>query len=144
VFISYGTLDNLTLCLEYGFVIPENPHDRVLISEEDVVLVLRRKLEVEHSSDIMWCTREGLNWAGLVFVAKCLGQTVMGDLSENKIVMSCVQKIVMSKLEVLNNDLKYLQLEETPIESIDVMKDLLNEHIKILQWCVVELQQDVL
>jgi hypothetical protein len=135
VFISYGTHDNLTLCLEYGFVIPENPHDRVLISEEEIVLVLRQNFEFENQSDIIWCTREGLNWTGLVFVAKCVGQTVNGDLAENKIVLTCVQNIVSSKLQMLDTDLKNLQSEENPSESMQVMKDLLSEHIKILQCC---------
>lgn len=136
MFISYGTHDNLTLCLEYGFVIPENPHDRVLISEEEIVLVLRQKFEFKNPSDIIWCTREGLNWSGLVFVAKCLGQTVKGDLSENKIILSCVQRIVSSKLKMLENDFKNLKLEENPCESIQVMKDLISEHIKILHCTI--------
>lgn len=136
MFISYGTHDNLTLCLEYGFVIPGNPHDRVLISEEEIVGTLRQKLEFNNKSDLIWCSREGLNWTGLVYIAKCLRQTVNGDLSENKIVISCVQRVVSSKLKMLENDLEKLNLEETPCESLRVMKDLLQEHVKILQCSV--------
>jgi hypothetical protein len=135
VFISYGTHDNLTLCLEYGFVIPKNPHDRVIINEEDIVQVLKQHFQLENQSDIMWCTREGLNWTGLVFVAKCVGQTVNGYLAKNKIVSRCVQNIVMSKLQMLENDLKNLRSEKNPSESQQVMTELLSEHVNILQCC---------
>lgn len=40
IFISYGTLDNTTLLLEYGFILPQNSHDCVRFAMSDIASFL--------------------------------------------------------------------------------------------------------
>ncbi|XP_071491780.1 SET domain-containing protein 4-like [Diadema antillarum] len=85
VFIHYGPHDNAALLLEYGFVIPENPHDVVFFSLDavmDAVKWVRGKhgQMAQNSGNSMWerkaailesesmhkdlsCSQEGPSWA---------------------------------------------------------------------------------
>lgn len=50
VFICYGPHDNATLLLEYGFVVPYNPHDAVSFDDEAERVIA----ELRANGDV-WC-----------------------------------------------------------------------------------------
>ncbi|KAJ8030597.1 SET domain-containing protein 4 [Holothuria leucospilota] len=78
VFIYYGPHDNKTLLLDYGFVVPSNPHSVVQISLDDVVKMSAGHMESTFPEDYaieerqkvitenhLWdfsCSLNGLSW----------------------------------------------------------------------------------
>ncbi|KAL5010710.1 hypothetical protein ScPMuIL_013015 [Solemya velum] len=73
VFISYGPADNHKLLLEYGFILPNNPHDVFNFTFDDLEILLRvfdvqfwdKKSEIIRQKHLILnlsCSDEGLSW----------------------------------------------------------------------------------
>jgi len=107
-----------------------------LLSDKEILKVLVPKSPIPSSDNLLWCSREGMNWSGLVFVAKCIGQGVRGDLCENKFVESAVHKVVSMKLEMLRTDFSLMKPSTITNDSLYVMKSLLREHVEVLKCCL--------
>lgn len=72
VFLSYGCHGNQNLFIEYGFCVPENPHDAIEVSLDDIlscphaaVNYLTKKLKVLLQNDLLMtltCSMDGMSW----------------------------------------------------------------------------------
>lgn len=79
VFINYGPHDNEKLFLEYGFIIPGNPHSSVKIGLENIMslassssCVSSKQLSLHQqllSRNQLYCSRDGLSWDTFLFLA---------------------------------------------------------------------------
>ena len=66
LYITYGCHDNLTLLIEYGFILEENLYDRIIFRIEDFSVLIRDHKKAE----IVWC--------------KAIRDKISNDLSCNK------------------------------------------------------------
>lgn len=83
VFIEYGAHSNLKLLIDYGFTVPNNQHDSIALSLEDIYEVIKQISQVSHinMSQVKYkflkqhnllknpcLTREGLCWKAMSIV----------------------------------------------------------------------------
>ncbi|XP_063402966.1 SET domain-containing protein 4-like isoform X4 [Mytilus trossulus] len=74
VFISYGAHSNTHLLMEYGFILPDNPHDVYELDYDEIVKVahnlnfqyIDRKKRIIEENNInrkLVCSKEGVSWS---------------------------------------------------------------------------------
>ncbi|XP_052087736.1 SET domain-containing protein 4-like [Mytilus californianus] len=74
VFISYGAHSNTHLLMEYGFILPDNPHDVYEIDYDEIVKVAqnlnlqyidkkKRVIEENAINRKLVCSKEGMSWS---------------------------------------------------------------------------------
>ncbi|CAG2248136.1 unnamed protein product [Mytilus edulis] len=74
VFISYGAHSNTHLLMEYGFILPDNPHDVYELDYDEIVRVAQnlnlqyidRKKRIIEENNInrkLVCSKEGVSWS---------------------------------------------------------------------------------
>jgi hypothetical protein len=124
--------------LEYGFILPNNPHDCVPLSREEIEIACggytcHPKIEAQGE---FFCTWEGLSWNTLHYVSKCLSVDNF-DLNSNEKVKDAAQQILSNKIETMKTDLNLVTIENAS-ESYTILKSLLEEHISLLLYASAE------
>ena len=105
VFINYGPHDNLKLYLEYGFVLPENPHDfvpidvDVLIRATGIQIGAEDKITLERSLGKMNISSMGPSWSALgALYAMQQSPTKLDDWTEKLLFNIDLESSVSSRL----------------------------------------------
>lgn len=155
VFINYGPHDNLKLYVEYGFILPENPHSHVPVALPEVVCVAKEVLG-QDSSDFgskvhlisfhgldknLGVSAEGPTWGLEAAVTLCLvprhqvsqgWQLVCQDLTgvgHRRKVLTCLQRLMQQKLQQLEGCLQDITNFAQKSAALSVAEAL------VQQWC---------
>ncbi|KAK6169226.1 hypothetical protein SNE40_020314 [Patella caerulea] len=154
VFISYGPHDNHKLFLEYGFILPNNPHT-VLEFSTDQILELASNNDVHHLNH-KWtilkennllkglsCSRDGMTWKmELVFKILVMNWQQLQDWK--KIMLGLIIRseiddqaqslaLILLKSELKNFHLQLQNLKKSGNYFEEVCEELLKEDLLILQ-----------
>lgn len=155
VFINYGPHDNLKLCVEYGFIMPENPHSYVPVALPEVVCVAKEVLDQDgydfgskvqlisfHGLDKnLGVSAEGPTWGLEAAVTLCLmprhqasqgWQLVCQDLTgvgHRRKVLTCLQRLMRQKLQQLESCLQDITNLPQKSAALNVAEAL------VQQWC---------
>ncbi|XP_047096991.1 SET domain-containing protein 4 [Schistocerca piceifrons] len=168
VFINYGPHSNMKLFLEYGFIIPCNPHDSVDLTLEDLVDAVKRTKGIEcicsgakydyllsHKllENIFLCS-EGLsfNARAAIYIlispeASKLGykSVYSSEFSKEEMYMLCMtgKKLVSVKRVEYQTIFGRMIGKETNqcTSSFQVAKDLVTEYLTVLDKCEVSLSE---
>lgn len=160
VFINYGPHDNIKLYVEYGFILPDNPHNFVPLSLDEIVAAVmsipdnhirkaviyeKRRLIQSHEIDKnLGVTTDGPSWNLEVATTICLmtpdemsqWQVVYEDLCSvfhRKLVVECMSLAIQQKVHQLRSCLvKVVDLHRCS-EAFIIGKNLLEECCTILE-----------
>jgi len=160
VFIHYGAHSNISLLVEYGFIIPDNPDDGICLTLEQLLsaaslstssTILRKLREAGLHLGIAISPKSGLSWSGLAslrIVSSKLEELDdwtriyeedLDNLPQAKDVIEGVIKETKTSLKSLHT---LLDLEKVSKESAERLLqrlcglgclDLLQEHLRILE-----------
>lgn len=157
VFINYGPHDNLKLYVEYGFILPQNPHNHVPVTMSEVVQVAKLALGEEDSNNMnnkiqlvssldldknLGVSIEGPSWSLEAAVTICLmpshqlfqgWQLVCEDLAgvgHREKVVSCLWCLMQHKLQHLEDCMQSM-IKLTQKTSAATVAEALLE-----QWCI--------
>lgn len=155
VFINYGPHDNLKLYVEYGFILPENPHSHVAVALPEVVCVAKEVLG-QDGSDLgchvhlisvhgldknLGVSVEGPTWGLEAAITLCLmpkhqvnqgRQLVCQDLTgvgHRSKVLSSLQLLMQRKLQQLEGCLQDMTKLSQKSSALTVAEAL------VQQWC---------
>ena len=161
VFINYGPHDNIKLYSEYGFLLPDNPHNSVPFTFEESLTFIRdfsdsrdlksrremmyekQKLILSQSiSDNLAVSSEGPSWNFEVLVTiflmtseeLCQWQVVYHDLSSvchRLLVLECLKMVCKNKLALFTSTLMDMDNAGAHTEAFAGAKSLVKE------WCSI-------
>lgn len=156
VFINYGPHDNLKLYVEYGFILPQNPHNHIPVTLSEVVSVAKIALGNEDSSNMhskvqliclydldknLGVNIEGPTWSLEAAVTICLmplQQLTRGwqlvcedvaDVGHRVEVLSCLRCLMQQKMQQLEDCVKDM-VKLSHKSTAAIMAEALVE-----QWC---------
>ena len=162
-FINYGPHDNTKLLLEYGFFVPNNPHECFNINIDDLIVFIESengivdkssKIEILKSNKLdqkLCITREGMSWNVIVClkilymekdelkVWHLVFQDVEGDES---VQMKKVMKQLISYFHssLASTEVKMGEMSESNCSScFSYCFDLVKSHTKILQEALLSM-----
>ncbi|KAK6645631.1 hypothetical protein RUM43_001911 [Polyplax serrata] len=158
-YINYGSHSNLTLLLEYGFILPVNPYDEVKFTFEEIVdcvkqyshkygsisklkynFILSNRLNqnlVKTLDEFSW------NMNSLIYVLiaedENLGilqsKTYSSELTrtEQQITNTIKEALVQNKLQILKDELSEMEHLKNCTESFRLAKEFVKTNMAILQ-----------
>ncbi|GFS51542.1 SET domain-containing protein 4 [Nephila pilipes] len=152
VFINYGSHDNYTLFLEYGFVTPNNYNDSILFSVDDILLAYKQcqlpsqsldsKLKFILENNLiknMVCSCDGLSWnlkvVLKVLITECnirLWKSKLCKYSELEMECDSLKKICRELFQI-----KFQQLTENSDDKIKYVCDNSNFQEQIAQLLII-------
>ncbi|XP_018013833.2 SET domain-containing protein 4-like [Hyalella azteca] len=161
IFISYGPHDNVKLFVEYGFFLPNNPHDGVPISMEDVLSAihdshlpdsLTTSLESKKSiasslgeASNMFLARDGPSWS-LTTVVKILllrddqiGSWQLayeGANADNEAETRIIICIICSARQLLKDSLMKMMNLSDKSQHLVIGCTLVQEYVRLVDDCL--------
>ncbi|CAN7989380.1 unnamed protein product [Ixodes hexagonus] len=153
VFISYGPHNNRRLFLEYGFVLPDNPNDVVVITKDHLIKLyslhenamphFQHKLDFLESKNVLSTTtgftKEGLSWNGKAVIWTLLSTS--HDRKQWQSLLFCSEemeldssqcRLITSLIKVILSDYN-LPMARGEDWSSQLVNALVNEEVGILR-----------
>ncbi|KAL1449894.1 hypothetical protein WDU94_002366 [Cyamophila willieti] len=161
VFIEYGAHSNLKLLIDYGFTVPDNHHDSISLSLEDIYNVIKHLCQVSHVNmsqekykflkhhNLMknpCLTREGLCWKTMSIIFILTSDITNIKLLESKVYSSLYSEEELKTINTVGSMLVGNKIQEfetyielfVPTESDQcAVIAYLKECIELLKVCLL-------
>ncbi len=152
VFINYGPHDNLRLCLEYGFAMPNNSMDSVPIRLSDF-----RRVGIGHEDNVATARKSGLadkmtlsksgpswNFKAVAYILQMAPNRLPDwrevfevDLDSDAAVAAWIEKVLQDREEGVSSAQKKLRGMDSLSESANVLLDLIEMHLTLITSALI-------
>lgn len=167
VFIEYGAHSNLKLLVDYGFTVPNNQHDSIALSLDDIYDVIKQVNQIslvnmsqtkyrflkQHNLLQNPClTREGLCWKAMSIIFILTSDITNLKLLESKVYSSLYNQDEVNSINIIGTLLVTNKIKEfegyiklfTPTENDHIAVTLyLEECVSLLKVCLETVNEKV-